>query len=218
MYQNIIFDLDGTLLNTLEDLTDSVNYALKCNGFAQREQREIRRFVGNGIGKLIARAVPEGTETTEVEKVLADFREHYQKNCRNKTKPYAGILLLLIGLKEKGYRTAIVSNKNQTAVDELAKEVFLGLVDVAIGEREGIPRKPAPDSTWEAMELLGANKNNTLYVGDSDVDRETAKNAGIACVSVTWGFRDEEELRLLKPEYMIRKAEELWEILEGKQK
>lgn len=213
MYQNIIFDLDGTLLNTLEDLKDSVNYVLELNGYPVRTLEEIRCFVGNGIGKLIQRALPEEVDSTVVEKVLSDFRKHYQTNCMNKTRPYDGVMELLEQLKEKGYGMAIVSNKNQKAVDELAKNVFKGYVEVAIGEREGVPRKPSPDSTWEAMKLLGATKENTIYVGDSDVDRNTAKNAGIDCVSVTWGFRKEEELCLLKPEYMIHKAEELWNIL-----
>lgn len=213
MYRTVIFDLDGTLLNTLEDLKDSTNYALRSCGFPERTSEEVRRFVGNGIHKLIERAVPDGTEEDKLEQVFQIFRSYYVTHCQIKTKPYEGIMELLESLKQKGCQMAIVSNKNDVAVKELAEQYFEDYIDIAIGEREGIRRKPAPDSVFEAMRLLGAKSSECVYVGDSDVDRATAQNAGLACVSVTWGFRDEEELCRLSPEYMIRQPEELLEIL-----
>lgn len=209
MYQAVIFDLDGTLLNTLDDLKDGVNYALRLNGYPERSLEEIRRFVGNGIRKLIERAVPEGIDAQEQEKVFLEFRSYYTDHCRVKTCPYEGIMELLQYLKEHGIAMAIVSNKNDAAVKELAKYYFSDYIEVAIGEREGIQKKPAPDSVFEAMRLLGVDKEQAVYVGDSDVDRATAANAGLDCISVTWGFREEEMLRELKPEYLIRKPEEI---------
>lgn len=216
MYRAVIFDLDGTLLDTLEDLRDGVNHALFLRGYPKRSLEEIRRFVGNGIAKLIERAVPEGTSEQERKEVLADFREYYTKHCRVKTGPYEGIMELLQYLKKQGILMGIVSNKNDAAVKELTKYYFADYIDieVAIGEREGIGKKPAPDSVFEAMRILGVEKEETVYVGDSDVDRETAKNAGLACISVTWGFREEEMLKELQPEYLVHKPEEIIRILE----
>lgn len=216
MYRAVIFDLDGTLLNTLEDLKDGVNYAMAAHGFPKRSLEEVRVFVGNGIAKLIERAVPEGTEETVQADVLREFRSYYTAHCRIKTSPYGGILELLKYLKEHGISMAIVSNKNDAAVKELAKYYFADYIEIAIGEREGIQKKPAPDSVFEAMKLLRAEKGQTVYVGDSDVDRATAANAGLDCISVTWGFRDEETLCNLKPEYLIHKPEEMVPIIEGK--
>lgn len=215
MYRAVIFDLDGTLLNTLEDLRDGVNYALGIRGYQERSLAEIRGFVGNGIGKLIERAVPEGTTEEECKKVLVDFRVYYTAHCRVKTRPYEGVMELLAKLKENGILMAIVSNKNDAAVKELAQYYFAEYIDVsvAIGEREGIQKKPAPDSVYEALRILGVEKEETVYVGDSDVDRATAKNAGLDCISVTWGFRDEEMLADLKPEYLVYEPKEIAEIV-----
>lgn len=209
MYQAVIFDLDGTLLNTLEDLRDGVNHALRLQNYPERSLEEVQRFVGNGIRKLIERAVPKGTGEEEKEKVFQEFRSYYTSHCRIKTRPYEGIMELLQLLKQNHIAMAIVSNKNDAAVKELSRYYFADYIDVAIGEREGIRKKPAPDSVFEAMRLLGVEKEQAVYVGDSDVDRETAANAGLACVSVTWGFREEEMLRELQPEYLIKKPEEL---------
>lgn len=214
MYRAVIFDLDGTLLNTLEDLRDGVNHALAANGFAERSLEEIRTFVGNGIGKLIERAVPKGTGEEVCAEVLQQFRVYYTEHCRIKTCPYNGVVELLQYLKEHGCLMAIVSNKNDAAVKELVKYYFMDYVEVAIGERAGIQKKPAPDSVFEAMRLLGVKKEETVYVGDSEVDRETAANAGLDCISVTWGFRDELMLRNLKPEYPIHEPEEVIQIVE----
>lgn len=214
MYQTVIFDMDGTLLDTLEDLRDGVNYAMRKKGYPERTPEEIRAFVGNGIHRLIERAVPQGLSCEKLEEVFEEFREYYTAHCQIKTRPYDGITEVMQVLKKKGVGLAIVSNKNDAAVKELAGEYFGDYVErkAAIGEREGIGRKPAPDSVFEAMHLLGAERETTVYVGDSEVDRETAENAGIACVSVTWGFRDEDFLRSLHPEYLIRKPEELLSI------
>lgn len=212
MRRAIIFDLDGTLLDTLEDLKDSLNVALAGKRLPGRTLEEVRRFVGNGIHKLIERAVPEGTSGEVVEQVFQDFRSYYLKHCEDKTCAYPGIRELLEELEGRGISVAIVSNKADAAVKELAKNYF-PKVGVAIGEREGIARKPAPDSVFEAMRLLGASAEETLYVGDSDVDIATAKNAGLPCVSVTWGFREEEFLRSLHPAYVIHQPGELLELL-----
>lgn len=215
MYRAVIFDLDGTLLDTLEDLRDGVNYVLALKGYPERSLAEIRSFVGNGIAKLIERSVPKGTTEVERKEVLADFRVYYTEHCRVKTGPYQGIMELLRKLKEQGILMAIVSNKNDAAVKELVKHYFSDFIklEVAIGEREGIQKKPAPDSVYEAMRMLGVTKEEAVYVGDSDVDRATAKNAGLDCISVTWGFRDEEMLRGLSPEYLVHEPGEIVEIV-----
>lgn len=212
MKKAVVFDLDGTLLNTLEDLKDSVNVALKGQGLPERTLEEVRQFVGNGIHKLIERAVPEGVTSETVEQVFEDFRTYYMEHCQDKTRAYDGIQELLEELDRRKVAIAIVSNKADAAVKELAKKYFPKIA-VAIGEREEIARKPAPDSVFEALRLLGVSREDALYVGDSDVDVATAKNAGLPCVSVTWGFREEAFLRSLEPENIIHKPEELLNIL-----
>ena len=215
MYRAVIFDLDGTLLNTLEDLRDGVNYVLALRGYPERSLEEIRRFVGNGIGKLIERAAPEGTAEEEREEILKEFRLYYTEHCRVKTGPYNGIMDLLKSLKEHNIQMAVVSNKNDAAVKELVKYYFSEYISVAIGECAGVRKKPSPDSVWKAISLLGVKKEQAVYVGDSEVDRATAANAGMECISVTWGFRDEELLKSLEPEYLIHKPEEIIGIVEG---
>lgn len=194
-YNTVIFDLDGTLLNTLEDLTDAVNTALTAHDYPARTIEEVRRFVGNGIGTLIRRAAPGDITQEAYDRVLSYFKEYYREHCNDKTKPYPGVTELLIRLKAEGCRLAIVSNKADFAVKELCGIYFGDTVSVAIGEREGIRRKPAPDTVEQALRELGASRENAVYVGDSDVDIETARNVGMPCISVTWGFRDEEFLR-----------------------
>ena len=212
MKRAVIFDLDGTLLNTLEDLRDSVNVALVSNGLPERTLKEVRQFVGNGIHKLIEQAVPEGASEEVVEQVFHDFRSYYMEHCEDKTRVYPGIGKLLAELKRREVSMAIVSNKADAAVKELAKRYFPEIT-VAIGEREGIARKPAPDSVFEAMRLLGVSREETLYAGDSDVDVATAGNAGLPCVAVTWGFREEAFLRSLNPAFVIHQPEELLKLL-----
>ena len=190
----VVFDLDGTLLNTLDDLTDSTNYALAQFGFPPRSVEEVRRFVGNGVRELMVRAVPPGTESERLEAVLDCFKRYYVKHCMVKTGLYPGVAALLRELNAKGYKTAIVSNKLQGGVDELYHRYFKDTVQVAVGERAGIRRKPAPDMVEIALRELGAEKDEAVYVGDSDVDVATAAHAGIPCISVLWGFRSRDFL------------------------
>ena len=189
-YDIYIFDLDGTLLDTLRDLAASVNYALRSTGMPERTIEEIRWFVGNGVKKLMERAVPEGTDNPRFEEAYQTFREHYLLHGQDTTVPYEGIMEMLQALKDNGKQIAVVSNKFYKATEELCRHFFGGVVDVAIGEREGIRKKPAPDTVEEALRQLNAHSEHAVYVGDSDVDIETAKNSGLPCISVLWGFRD----------------------------
>lgn len=182
----VIFDLDGTLLDTLDDLTDAVNVTMSRFGYLPRSREEVRRFVGNGAKKLIERAVPAGAD---YEPALAAFREYYDANCRRKTGPYPGVLAALKRIKEE-YPVAIVSNKPDSAVKALCADYFPGCY--AMGEHGGCPRKPAPDMVLEAMAAIGVD--TCVYVGDSEVDVQTARNAGVPCLSVLWGFRSRQEL------------------------
>lgn len=186
----VIFDLDGTLLDTLQDLANAVNYALRTQGMPERTIEEVRQFVGNGVRLLMIRAIPDGENNPLFEETFALFKSYYGEHCNDNTKPYDGIIEMLETLTEHGYAVAIVSNKIDFAVKELNEQYFEGIVPVAIGEKEGIRRKPAPDTVEEALRELGKTKEEAVYVGDSDVDIETAKNAGMPCISVLWGFRD----------------------------
>lgn len=193
MYKAVIFDLDGTLLDTLEDLWGSVNHALRLHGMPVRTLDEVRSFVGDGVKKLIERAVPAGCDTETAEYVLADFKAHYALHSRDKTAPYDGINELLGVLREKGIKLAVVSNKLDSATKELCYEYFK--ITTAIGECEGRAKKPAPDSVLEALRQLGVSNREAVYVGDSEVDIKTAQNSGMDCISVTWGFRTREFLK-----------------------
>ena len=210
----IIFDLDGTILDTLEDLKNSVNHALSSNNLPERSLAEVRSFVGNGIRLLMELSVPRGTDAAIVDKCFADFKEHYKKHSADNTKPYDGVVELLQDLKNKGYKLAVVSNKADFAVQTLVADYFDGIFDYAVGEREGIRRKPCPDSVNDALLHLASDKNSAVYVGDSEVDVETARNAAIPCVAVTWGFRDKSVLEGLSPEYIIDKPSQLMDILD----
>lgn len=196
MKKTVIFDLDGTLLNTLDDLADSTNYALSGFGYPTRTIDEVRQFVGNGVAKLIERAIPEGKNNPNFEKCLAIFKENYAQNMYNKTAPYNGIIEMLSNLKSKGIKIAVVSNKFDLAVKELCKKYFEGFIDFAAGENEaqGIKKKPAPDTVISVLNEFNFAPEDAVYVGDSDVDIMTAKNSKMPCISVTWGFRDEKFL------------------------
>lgn len=194
MNQVLIFDLDGTLTDTLQDLANSTNYALRQMGWTERSIDEVRRFVGNGVRRLVERAVPNGTASDDVDRCFSVFQQHYLQHCQDSTCLYPGVADMLCEVHARGYRTAIVSNKLQAGVDELYETYFRDTVDVAIGQREGIPLKPAPDMVELALQLLGANKSQAVYVGDSEVDVQTARNAGLPCISVLWGFRDRDQL------------------------
>lgn len=189
-YDAAVFDLDGTLLDTLGDLADSTNYALRLSGFPQRTLDEVRMFVGNGVARLIHLAVPQGTPPRAEAACLAQFRAHYLTNMENKTAPYPGILPLLDELSADGYALAVVSNKFDGAVKGLCQSYFGARIPVAIGESQGVARKPAPDTVLRALEELGVDAGRAVYIGDSDVDIQTAQNSGLPCLSVSWGFRD----------------------------
>lgn len=193
-YSTYVFDLDGTLLSTLEDLTTSTNHALQTHGLPTHSIDDVRRFVGNGVKKLIERAVPGGLENPKFEDVYATFRSHYMEHSLDTTRPYPGISETLGELKRRGKRIAVVSNKFYTATQELCRHFFRDSVEVAIGEREGIRKKPAPDTVEEALRQLGVDKADAVYIGDSDVDVATARNSGLPCISVLWGFRDKDFL------------------------
>lgn len=196
-FDTIIFDLDGTLLDTLDDLMDATNYALKKMGWPARSRDEIRQFVGNGVAKLIERAVPPGTDPAEAAKALEIFTPYYDAHKQDKTAPYEGIPEMLSALKAKGLTLAVVSNKFDAAVKGLMPEYFPGLIDAAAGEAEaaGVPKKPHPAMVHGVLKSLNADPAQAVYVGDSDVDLQTAQNAELPCISVTWGFRDEDFLR-----------------------
>ena len=193
-YQTAVFDLDGTLLDTLEDLYLATNAALKRHSLPRRSRDEVRLFVGNGVEMLIRRAVPAGTDEETILAVLADFKTTYAAICEDHTKPYDGILDMLAALRERGIRVAVVSNKFDAATKKLCEKYFGDLVEVAIGERAGVRKKPAPDTVYEALKELGVTAEGAVYIGDSDVDIQTARNCGMECISVTWGLRDEEFL------------------------
>ena len=210
----VIWDLDGTLLNTLDDLAASVNAALAMNGMPLRSTEEVRAFVGNGIRNLMIRAVPGGEANPAFDKALEDFTRHYGAHSRDRTQPYDGILEMLDQLSAAGVKHAIVSNKIDFAVKELSRAYFGERMCAAIGDDPSRARKPAPDSVLAAMREMGVTAQETVYVGDSDVDVLTARNAGVPCVAVLWGFRDGACLRAAGAERLARTPDELREIIE----
>jgi len=195
-FSTYIFDLDGTLLDTLGDLAASVNYALRTHGMPEHSLDDVRRFVGNGVRKLMERAVPNGADNPRFDETFATFRQYYMAHSLDTTRPYEGIPETLAALKARGCHLAVVSNKMMAATQELCHHFFPDTIEVAIGEDEaaGIRRKPAPDTVFAALKALGVGKEDAAYVGDSDVDILTACNAGIPCISVLWGFRDRDFL------------------------
>lgn len=209
----VIWDLDGTLLNTLDDLAASVNAALAMNGMSLRSTEEVRAFVGNGIRNLMMRAVPGGEANPAFDKALEDFTRHYGAHSRDRTRPYDGILEMLDRLSAAGVKHAIVSNKIDFAVKELSRAYFGERMCAAIGDDPSRARKPAPDSVFAAMREMGVTAQETVYVGDSDVDVLTARNAVVPCVAVLWGFRDEACLRAAGAERLARTPDELREII-----
>ena len=208
-YEAVILDLDGTLTDTLADLRNSVNYALSEFGFPERTTGEIRSFVGNGVRKLVYLSVPENTSDETSEKCLKKFKEYYAANSLVETKPYDGIIDLLSELKKEKIKTAVVTNKMHSAAEDIVKHFFGGLIDVTVGQLDGVAQKPQPDGVFKALEMLGVPKDKAVYVGDSEVDCITAKNAGIPCVGVTWGFRDREALIANGADIIADTAEEL---------
>lgn len=212
-YEAIVFDLDGTLLNTLEDLMDSVNYALGICGMPEKSYEEIRRSVGNGIERLLELVVPNGPENPQFERALTLFIEYYEEHCNDKTDLYPGIRELLDALKREGFLMAIVSNKYYEGVQNLKQQYFKDYLQVAIGEREGIRKKPAPDTVLAALKELKVPKEKAVYIGDSEVDIATAVNTGMDCIMVGWGFRTREEQEAAGGKVFVESPMEVLELL-----
>ena len=210
-YSTYIFDLDGTLLDTLGDLASSVNYALRMHNMPEHSLEDIRRFVGNGVRKLMERAVPQGAQNPCFDEAFATFRQYYMQHSLDTTRPYEGIPETLEALKARGCHLAVVSNKMMAATQALCSHFFPDTIEVAIGEHEaeGIRKKPAPDTVIAALKALGVGKEQAVYVGDSDVDIETARNSGMPCISVLWGFRDRDFLKQNGAETFISAPSEL---------
>lgn len=213
MKKAIVFDLDGTLLNTLEDLCDSTNFALEKCGFPKRSLGEVRRFVGNGIRKLIERAVPEKAEEPAITECYEIFCEHYKGNMENKTAEYEGISDMLDALYQAGYKMAIVTNKADFAAQALCSRLFGKYVHTVVGSVDSRPNKPAPDGVYYALEQMGVKKSEAVFVGDSEVDIETAKNAEMDAVGVLWGFRDAADLQKAGVKMTAKDTKELKNLL-----
>ena len=210
-YQTYIFDLDGTLLDTLGDLAASVNYAMRMHGMPEHTVDEVCRFVGNGVRRLMERAVPGGAAHPAFEAAFATFRRHYMEHSLDTTRPYESIPEMLCELKRRGKHTAVVSNKFDAATKELCRHFVPDTIEVAVGEHEaeGIRKKPAPDTVLQALSQLGVGQEGAVYVGDSDVDIQTARNSGLPCISVLWGFRDREFLLAHGAETFVSQPSEL---------
>lgn len=214
MKKTIVFDLDGTLLNTIGDLADAVNYGLETCGFPGRTLEEVTAFVGNGVANLIERSIPGGRESKDYDNVFKAFRAYYSENYMNKTVPYAGITEMLARLCAAGYKMAVVSNKYDAAVKALIEHFFGDYIGVAIGETAGLRRKPEPDTVDKALHLLDSGRDEAVYIGDSEVDVKTARNCKMPCIIVTWGYRSRKQLAALEPDAMADSVEELERLLE----
>lgn len=214
-FDTVLFDLDGTLLDTLEDILNAANHVIGELGYPPRTLAEMRGFVGNGAEMQIRRSLGAGVDEETVQRALAAYKPYYAAHAQERTRAYAGIPALLAALRAEGWRIAIVSNKPDEAVKPLAEKYFAGLCDLALGETAVRRRKPASDMVDDALALLGAARERTVYVGDSEVDIETARNAGMACISVCWGFRDREQLIAAGATEIAATADELRALLEG---
>ena len=212
--RNIVWDMDGTLMDSLQDLMLAVNHALGKYGMPERTLEQVRRSVGNGVRRLVVLSVPGGEGNPLFQAVFDEFRSWYLLHCEDQTAPYDGIPELLHELRTHGYRMAIVSNKIQEGIDELHSRWFSDTIDVAIGERPGIARKPAADMVRLALHEMGAGPGDSVYIGDSDVDLATARNSGLPCISVLWGFRTREELTEAGADVFAGKPQEILSILE----
>ena len=212
-YKAVLYDMDGTVLDTLADLTDAVNVSLRRFGLPEQPAAHVRDVLGNGARRLIMRCLPENTDDKTAEAVLAFYKPYYDAHCREKTAPYPGILPLMQRLRDAGVKQAVVSNKPDSAVKELAELFFGGLITSAVGESEAVRLKPCPDAVLAAARLMGVDREACVYVGDSEVDIATARSAGMDCISVAWGFRDEDMLRASGASLIVRSADELYEAL-----
>ncbi len=214
-YKLAIFDLDGTILDTLQDLTDSTNYVLNTNGYPIHTIDEVRRYVGNGIYLLIKRALPKGTDEKEIQRLFEQFVSYYKDHCAIKTKPYEGIKDLLVSLKEKGIKRAVVSNKGDFAVKILIDKYFPDLFEISVGQKDGVRKKPYPDSVNEVLKELDCKNQDAVYIGDSEVDIQTAMNANMECISVSYGFRSKEFLKENKARLIVDDVKGLYKELLG---
>ncbi len=205
----LIFDLDGTLLNTITDLHNALNYALKARGFPEKTEAETQQLLGNGIDILVAGALPNGKENPKFAETYAAFKAYYSAHLNDNTAPYNGIIPLLQELKARHIKMGIVSNKFDEGVNALAKQHFSGLIDHAQGTSDSVEKKPAPDAVFALIKELHAENEKNIYIGDSDVDIATAKNAGIPCISVSWGFRSRKFLESINANPIIDTPEEL---------
>jgi len=210
-YKTYIFDMDGTILDTLEDLADTMNYCLSVHDMPLRTIAEIKSFVGNGIHKIVERSVPTGTSNELIEELFLQFNEYYKGHCSIKTKPYSGIVELLEYLNKKGCNIAVVSNKADYAVSKLCDEYFGNLIGYSVGAKEGQRKKPYPDSVFDVLNFFNTELSDSVYIGDSEVDIETAKNAGIDLVAVSWGFREKYYLNSLGANLIIDDPKEFIE-------
>ena len=214
-YKAVLFDMDGTVLNTVGDLTAAVNHTLGVFGMPERSEDEIKSFLGNGAKRLLTLSAPEGTSETQIDTMLLDYMPYYNAHCKELTAPYDGIIPLIEALKEAGARIAVISNKQDEAVKPLAEEFFPGLLEFAIGESASVRRKPNPDSVLAAAEFFGTELSQTIYIGDTEVDIQTAKNAGMDCAAVCWGFRSEQELIEAGAQMLFKTPAELKDFLLG---
>lgn len=212
-YELAVFDMDGTILYTLDDICNGVNEALVRHGLPRRDIDSIRRNIGHGIRHEIESSVPEGTDESVIDAVFHDFHAWYEVHCNDNTRPYEGIVELLQSLKEEGIRCAVVSNKADYAVKALSDIHFRGLMEASVGEMEGIARKPAPDEVDEVLRLTGVDRKKAVYIGDSEVDIETARNAGMDCIAVSWGYRDRWMLEASGAEVIADNVEQLKHLL-----
>lgn len=213
MLKAVIFDMDGTILNTLDDLSDALEYTFDHFHLPRRTVDEVRQFVGNGIHKLIERAVPENTPKDDIEKVFNFYVDYYKEHSLIKTRPYEGILELIKQLRNVGYMTAVVSNKKDAAVKDLCKKLFDGLFDMALGDTDGIRLKPERDMIDMVLNELNVSCEEAIYVGDSEVDIKTARNSNLKCISVTWGFRERELIESIGTDYIVDTPEEISHLL-----
>ncbi|HVI40143.1 MAG TPA: HAD family hydrolase [Anaerovoracaceae bacterium] len=213
-YDTVLFDLDGTLLDTLDDLTDSINAVMQKEGYQLRTKEEIREYIGDGVKMLMERSLPQGTPENEILRCLTMFREIYQKNMLHRTKPYEEIPSMLKRLKEMEMKVGVVSNKPDEATGEMCRMFFNRNVDAAVGDNQERKKKPEPDNVYEVLKQLGSNRDKTLYVGDSNVDVRTAKNAGLDCVGVTWGYRSRETLIEEGADHIIDEPNQLITLIE----
>lgn len=211
----IIFDMDGTTLYTLDDLYETVNYVLKKNGFPPAEKEEVRQHAGYGLKKLLALSLPQGTEEAELDRCFADLTAYYKVHCNDHTRPYDGIPELMRALRKAGKKTALVSNKADYAVSILDEKYFPGLLDIGVGEREGIARKPSADMVNAVLKQLHIDREDAVYIGDSEVDLKTAEHARMDCIAVLWGYRSRELLEQLGARHIVKDVNELKEVLLG---